>query len=214
MQRRESTVWEGPPRRPEGTMAAVGQASIQRVHEPQRPGGGASGFDLQRNQQLTQKEPRAHALVDQAGVLSDPAESRASGVSALHQGSCIDADLPLKGLRAGGREFPGQTLEGRADHAVVVLAPGIAGDPSPAALAELDRIRLRAIVELAHDRGWTWPRGAARADRGASRPGGRPGTTFRRPCPGRPIRDTTPPRAAGPPEPRRPARSRTRAPAA
>ncbi len=38
MHRRESTVNPGPA----GTMAAVGQASMQRVHVPQRPGGGAS----------------------------------------------------------------------------------------------------------------------------------------------------------------------------
>jgi hypothetical protein len=43
MHSRESSAHSGPSARPVGTMACVGQASMQRVHEPQRSGGGWSG---------------------------------------------------------------------------------------------------------------------------------------------------------------------------
>src|ERR1035438_911550 len=41
------------------------------------------GLDIERNQQFAQKEPRPARLVDEAGILADPAQAGEARISAL-----------------------------------------------------------------------------------------------------------------------------------
>ncbi len=52
--------------------------------------------DFERDQQFPQKEPRAAALVDQAGVAADPSESRRARIRALQQRRRIHAGAPFE----------------------------------------------------------------------------------------------------------------------
>src|SRR5690348_5768476 len=88
-----------------------------------------ASIEGERYQQLTQEKPRAHLLVNEAGVLGDPAKARVARIGALEQRRGIDTDLPVERLGRLLLELFDQAREPATEHVVIVLAPGVARDP-------------------------------------------------------------------------------------
>ena len=95
MQRRASS-WKG------AVMAAVGQAAMQRVQEPQWFFSGGSGSSSRVVMISDRKNPVAQAAADEVGVLADEAETGALGQVALQQGTGVDVP---KGAGGGAAEL-------------------------------------------------------------------------------------------------------------
>jgi hypothetical protein len=72
------------------------------------------------------------------------------GQGTFEQRRGIHADLPLERLDRVRAQALHQAQQTSLQHVVVILAPGIAGDPSQFVAAEAGRIRLRPVVKLAH----------------------------------------------------------------
>jgi len=100
---------------------------------PAAIGRGSVRLQLERGENFSQEDPRPQLLIDNTGIPSDPAESRQPGVAALQKWCCIDADLPLE-LHLPAQFFD-QLRHPRPHDVVVVVAPGIAGDPGSRGLA-------------------------------------------------------------------------------
>ena len=62
---------------------------------PQRSGAGRSGEELERGEDHAEKQPRAELLIDDAGVLADPADAGVLGVDALDDRAGIDVAAGL-----------------------------------------------------------------------------------------------------------------------
>src|SRR5581483_4179775 len=98
------------------------------------------------------KKPRAHLLVDDAGILADPAHTRILREYALHDGPGVDitAGFNLRD-RLAQRSF---YLLQAAQHCIVIIlaAPGIARDPTPFRIPDLSGVRvIGVVVDGAHD---------------------------------------------------------------
>src|ERR1017187_1471604 len=107
-------------------------------------------LQVERKQQLAQKEPGAHGLVNEAGVLGDPAQSGMPCVSALQQRRSVHANLPLERRRRRRAQTIHHARQSAPQHLVVILAPRVARDPRQILPGELPRVGLRPVVELAH----------------------------------------------------------------
>ena len=111
-----------------------------------------AGFDGERNQEFAQKEPRAPGLVNQTGVLADPPEPRARGQRPFEHGSRVHADLIVEGRACGYAQLFGKLRQSAAHELVIILAPGVPGDPAEAGRARVRRERSRGVVKFAdHD---------------------------------------------------------------
>src|SRR5450755_70617 len=108
------------------------------------------GIKVQRKQQLAQKKPRAHPLVDQAGILGDPAQPRMPRIRALQQRRGVHANLPLERLRRRRPQAFHHACQSAPQHVVVILGPGVPRDPRQILPAELRRIRLWTVIQLPH----------------------------------------------------------------
>ena len=111
-------------------------------------GGRGIGRDVERDEEFAEEEPGAARLVDEAGVLADPAEAGQAGVGALEQRRGIDADSGFEGAGATAQQRV-ELLEAAAEFAVIIGAPGVAGDPGARGLAELGGGGPGGVVELA-----------------------------------------------------------------
>ena len=118
---------------------------MQRVQVPQRSGGRSIGLDFERRQDLAQKDPRADLLIDQAGVLADPAQAGLARVGALQQRRGVDADFVF----VIAAELRRQLFQTAAHDVVIIVAPGVARDPASAGVVASRWIAARAVVELA-----------------------------------------------------------------
>ena len=87
---RDASIWLGAVR------ASVGQASMQRVHEPQRSAesrAATSGGRRNDETDAAEQEPRPLLLMEDAGVLADPTDACPSGKAALDQRTGVDVAL-------------------------------------------------------------------------------------------------------------------------
>ena len=125
---------------------------MQRVQDPQRSGGGCVRLDFERRQQLAQKEPRSLALIDQAGVLPDPAQPGRARVGSLEQRGRVHANARFvkSGRVRALAQHPIQSLQTLPHHIVIVFAPRIARDPSTVRFVEGSGVRRRRVVNLPH----------------------------------------------------------------
>ena len=83
-------------------IAAVGQASMQRVQVPQWSVAGSSDGSGNRGNHFAEQQPGAEPGVDDARVFANPADARAGGQFPLEDGGGIDAAARL-GCRGPAR---------------------------------------------------------------------------------------------------------------
>src|SRR5262249_22764529 len=69
---------------------------------------------------FAEEEPGSQRLIDEAGVLADPAEPREARIAALQEGRRVYADFPIELLNDG--EPLDQVLEPAAQHVVIIFA--------------------------------------------------------------------------------------------
>ena len=127
--------------------------------------------DLERQaaDDLAEKQPRAELGVDDAGVLADPADARVLRVDALLHRAGVDVGARLERLRCRGAHPREQRVEPRADHVVIVVAPGVARDLRATRIGALGRVRPVDVVDRPRDDDGS----ALKAGRGARRRGDR-----------------------------------------
>src|SRR5579859_2657224 len=107
---------------------------------------------IERGQNHAQENPRAQLLVEDAGVLADPADAGVFGIDALDQRSGVYITTGRDLRRAVTFSFRPDALfhlpQPAHDGIVIVFsAPGIAGDPATGLVVRyIGGIRLRGVV--------------------------------------------------------------------
>ena len=66
--------------------------------------------DGEGKQKFSEEEPTAAGLVDEAGILADPAKAGFAGIAALEQWSGVDTDAVVEGLAEFGCEAGGNSF--------------------------------------------------------------------------------------------------------
>src|SRR5439155_24429314 len=105
--------------------------------------------NFKRDQKLAKKEPRAHFLVNQACIFSNPAETGTARIGTLEQRRGVDTDLPIEWPSTLAELFD-QSLETAPHHVVVIFAPGVTRDPGEFIVIQMRRIGLGTVVKFAH----------------------------------------------------------------
>ena len=164
----------------EGTIAAVGQASMQRVQVPQRSGGGASGS---RSSVVSSSPRKNHDpsfwLIRQVFLPIHPSPA-CLRQRTLQQAARYRRRLAIRNcsisssLRAKFFKFCAKDI-------MVVFAPGVSGDPGALRIGELCRIGLGTVVNQPHADDRSHARQQLLPDRPEYPRGGRSGSAFRRP---------------------------------
>ena len=119
-------------------------------HVPQRSGGGWPGSISSDTSNSPRKNHEPAPWWIRQRVLADPAEAGRARVGALQQRRGIHADLRFEGAARLRRRRAARRVEAVAQHVVVVVAPGVAGNPGELGFGERGRVGLRSVVELAH----------------------------------------------------------------
>src|ERR1700693_1162428 len=102
------------------------------------------GFDLERCDHLAQKKPRPDLLIDQASVFADPAEPGFAGIGSLQQRRRVDADLVV----LTGRQLPNHPLQALTHHVMIIVAPGVTGDPARFGIIQLGGTGLGTVLKF------------------------------------------------------------------
>lgn len=104
-----------------------------------------SGFEMEGGQNLRQEEPGPLSLINQASVLADPPEPGLSRVRTLQERRGIEANLVVEPFDFKKRA--NQVIQTPPHDVVIIVAPGVAGNPGSARLVEVGRARLGTVVE-------------------------------------------------------------------
>ena len=100
---------------------------MHRVQLPQRSSGKRDrgrGRQLEAGKNHAQKKPGSKLLVDDAGVLSDPADSCVLGVNPLYQGTGIHIAAGRKGTKRLLQTLLQLLEAGQQDIVVIARPPG------------------------------------------------------------------------------------------
>src|ERR1044071_800247 len=121
-------------------------------------GSGGVCAKLQRSENHAKKQPRPHLLMDDAGVLANPSNSRMPGINALEDWASINIAAGFNWQTTVRRALPNgglYLLETWKQRVVIILcSPGIARDPASLRVAGFHRIRLiRAVIQGANHHG-------------------------------------------------------------
>ena len=86
--------------------------------------------EIERRHDHAEEQPRTQLFIDEAGVLREPAEPRIFRGDAFDDRAGIHIGSRLEGFREFTAQMFDQRFEFFAEHMVIVVAPGIAGDPA------------------------------------------------------------------------------------
>src|SRR5215211_7354147 len=83
------------------------------------------GRQFQAADHLAKEDPRSERRIDDAGVFPDPTDTSVPRVDALEDRTRVDVGARVERLRRALTHPREEGLEPRADHLVIVVAPGI-----------------------------------------------------------------------------------------